>query len=126
MTLRSLILCAWGLALAAPAAHAQNPAAPPAAEGPGRAALDRRRALLFKDITLTADQQAKIDSIHARYRAERPAFTPGTPPDSATRSTMRERMRAQMDDIRSVLAPDQQELWDRNMAALRERRPGGP
>jgi len=126
MTLRSLIFCAWVLALAAPAARAQNPAAPPAGERPGRAAMERRRALLFKDITLTADQQAKIDSIHARYRAERPAFTPGTPPDSATRSKMMERMRAQMDEIRSVLTPDQQKVWDRNVAALRQRRPGEP
>jgi len=123
MKLRSLLICAWVLALAAPAVVAQNP---PSAAEPGRAAMERRRELLFKDITLTPDQRAKIDSIRARDRAERPAFTQGSPPDSAPRRAMRERMRAQLDEIRSVLTPDQQQLWDRNVAALRERRANGP
>ena len=123
MKLRSLLICAWVLALAAPAVVAQNP---PSAAEPGRAAMERRRELLFKDLTLTPDQRAKIDSIRARDRAERPAFTPGSPPDSAPRRAMRERMRAQLDEIRSVLTPDQQQLWDRNVAALRERRANGP
>jgi len=123
MKLRSLMISAWVLALAAPAAIAQNP---PSADEPGRAAMERRRELLFKDITLTPAERVKIDSIRARHRAERPAFTRGSPPDSATRRSMRERMRAQMDEIRSVLTPDQQQLWDRNVAALRERRSSEP
>jgi len=88
--------------------------------------MERRRELLFQDIRLTPDQRAKIDSIRARYRADRPAFTPGSPPDSATRRAMRERRRAQVDAIRAVLTPDQQHLWDRKVAALRERRGNGP
>jgi Spy/CpxP family protein refolding chaperone len=123
MKLRSLVICACVLALVAPGAAAQNPPSP---DEPGRAAMERRRELLFKDITLTPEQRAKIDSIRGRYRAERPAFTPGSPPDSATRRSMRERMRAQLDEIRAVLTPDQQQLWDRNVAALRERRRNGP
>ncbi len=122
MKRRSLMICAWVLWLA-PVAVAQNP---PSADQPGRAAMERRRELLFQDITLTPDQRTKIDSIRARYRADRPAFTPGSPPDSATRRAMRERMRAQVDAIRAVLTPDQQQLWDRNVAALRERRGNGP
>ena len=62
------------LALAATAAQAQTPMRGGA----------RRMELLFKDITLTPAQQAKVDSIQARYRSERPSFTPGTPPDSRT------------------------------------------
>lgn len=123
MKLRSLIIWAWVLALAVPAAVAQNP---PSADEPGRAPRERRRELLFKDITLSPDQRAKIDSIRARYRADRPAFTPGSPPDSATRRAMRERMGAQLDEIRAVLTPDQQQLWDRNVAALRERPGNAP
>src|SRR2546430_13660960 len=54
------------LALAATAAQAQTPMRGGA----------RRMELLFKDITLTPAQQAKVDSIQARYRSERPSFTP--------------------------------------------------
>ena len=49
------------LALAATAAQAQTPMRGGA----------RRMELLFKDITLTPAQQAKVDSIQARYRSER-------------------------------------------------------
>ncbi|HYK81782.1 MAG TPA: hypothetical protein VEU55_01440 [Gemmatimonadales bacterium] len=123
MTLRSLVVCAIVLAVAAPAAAAQNP---PPGGGPGQGGFAQRQQRLFQDITLTAEQRATIDSIRARYRAGRPTFTPGSPPDPATRRAMRERMRAQLDEIRAVLTPEQQQIWDRNVAALRERRPDGP
>lgn len=80
---------------------------------------------LLKDITLTAAQQAKIDSIRARYSAQLPAFTPGTRPDSATRAKMREVFQHQDDEIRGVLTADQQKAWDKNLAEMRARRPGG-
>src|SRR5438034_9426754 len=61
------------LALAASTAPAQSPSA---GGGPGRSAFaERRMQALLKDITLTAAQQAKIDSIRARYAAQLPAFT---------------------------------------------------
>ena len=80
---------------------------------------------LFKDITLTPAQQAKIDSIRARYSTQMPAFTPGSRPDSATRAKMRDLFRRQDDEIRAVLTGDQQKIWDKNVAELRARRPGG-
>ena len=105
------------LGLAATAAHAQTPMR----GGPGR-----RVELLFKDITLTPTQQAKVDSIQARYRSERPSFTPGTPPDSATREKIRALFQRERDDLRAVLTPDQQKTFDRNVEEMRQRRPGGP
>jgi len=109
------------LALGATAARAQSPMRGGGPGGPGR-----RIELLFKDITLTPPQQAKVDSIEARYRSERPSFTPGTPPDSATRDKIRALFQRERDDLRAVLTPDQQKTFDRNLEAMRQRRPGGP
>lgn len=88
--------------------------------GPGR-----RLEILFKDITLTPDQQAKIDSIQSHYREQMPSFTPGSPPDSATRERVRAIFRHELDDFRAVLTTDQQATFDRNVQAMRARRPGG-
>ncbi len=111
------------LAFAASAAPAQSPS--PGGR-PGRAGFaERRMQALLKDITLTAAQQAKIDSIRARYTAQLPALTPGTRPDSATRAKMREVFQHQDDEIRGVLTADQQKAWDKNLAEMRARRPGG-
>jgi len=103
------------LAFGATAAQAQTPMRGGA----------RRRELLFKDITLTPAQQAKVDSIQGRYRSERPSFTPGTPPDSATREKIRALFQRERDDLRAVLTPDQQKIFDRNVEEMRQRRPGG-
>jgi Spy/CpxP family protein refolding chaperone len=107
------------LALAATAAPAQTPMR----GGPG--GPGRRMERLFKDITLTPAQQAKVDSIQAHYRTERPSFTPGTPPDSATREKIRALFQRERDDLRAVLTPDQQKAFDRNVEDMRQRRPGG-
>ncbi|HKW40387.1 MAG TPA: hypothetical protein VJN39_03970 [Gemmatimonadales bacterium] len=102
-------------ALAVPA-FAQNPAE----RGPGR-----RMERLLRDITLTAQQQAKVDSIQRHYRDQMPSFTPGSPPDSATRDKIRGVFRHELDDIRAVLTADQQQVFDRNLATMREGRRGG-
>src|ERR1043166_7158803 len=75
--------------------------------------------MLLKDITLSPEQQAKIDSIRARYRAQLPAFPPGGPPDSATREKMRDVLRHEDDEMRAVLTADQQKTWDHNVAEMR-------
>jgi Spy/CpxP family protein refolding chaperone len=113
-----LWLLASLLALTVSPARAQNP---PRGRGPGG-----RMELLFKDITLTAEQQAKVDSIRAHYRAQMPSFTPGSPPDSATREKIRGLFRRQVDDLRAVLTADQQKTFDKNVAEMREGRRGGP
>ncbi|HXL12059.1 MAG TPA: hypothetical protein VN955_11735 [Gemmatimonadales bacterium] len=111
------------LTFAASAAPAQSASSGGA---PGRAGFaERRMQALFKDITLTTAQQAKIDSIRTRYAAQLPAFTPGTRPDSATRAKMREVFQQQDGEIRGVLTADQQKTWDKNVAEMRARRPGG-
>ena len=83
----------------------------------------RMNEMLFKDITLTDAQKAQIDSIQAKVRDEQRALmTPGTPPDSATREKMRAIRTRQNADIRALLTPEQQVIFDKNLAAM----PQGP
>jgi len=122
MKLRIALVRMAVLAVTASAALAQSP---PSGASPGRQGFaERRMQALFKDITLMPAQQAKIDSIRARYSTQMPAFTPGSRPDSATRAKMRDLFRRQDDEIRAVLTGDQQKIWDKNVAELRARRPG--
>lgn len=105
-------------------ALAQNPGGPP---GPGGFAA-RRMQRLLQGITLTPEQQAKVDSITARYAAQMPAFTPGAPPDSATRAKFRDLNEKEDAEIRAVLTADQQKTWDANVEQMRsrmQRRPPG-
>lgn len=96
--------------------------------GPGQGGFAARRMQrLLQGITLTPEQQTKVDSITARYAAQMPAFTPGAPPDSATRAKMRDLNQKQDGEVRALLTTDQQKLWDANVEAMRNRmqRPPG-
>lgn len=106
------------LAFSATRAPAQNPRPRPE--------RGRRMEMLLAGITLTPEQGAKIDSIEAHYRSQMPSFTPGSLPDSATREKVRSLFRRLRDDMRAVLTPDQQQIFDRHAGEMRERRPGGP
>lgn len=106
------------LAFAAAHASAQTPRPRPE--------RGRRVEMLLEGITLAPEQRAKIDSIEAHYRGQMPSLTPGSAPDSATRAKVRDLFRRIHDDIRAVLTPDQQQIFDRHTEEMRERRPGGP
>lgn len=84
--------------------------------GPGR-----MQARLLEGITLSPAQQAKVDSITAHYRSQMPQWTPGTPPSQADREKAMQQMAALQKDVRTVLTPDQQAVYDKNVAAVRER-----
>ena len=70
---------------------------------------------LLQGIALTPDQQVKVDSIRVRYRALAPAVPLGTAPDSAAVRQLRDLSRQTLDGIRSLLSPQQQQVWDRNL-----------
>ena len=110
-----LLLSATALVFLSSTALAQRPYG----RRPGRGV-----GALFEGITLTSDQQAKVDSIERHYRERMPSFTPGNPPDSATREKIRGLFHQEVDDLRAVLTADQQPTFDRNVAAMRERRAG--
>ena len=110
-----------GLAAAQPLS-AQNPTVPTtppsanAPRGPGRL-----QAMALEGITLTPAQQTKVDSIGAAARAKMPPMTPGTPPSDADRAKMRGISMASLQDVRKVLTPDQQAVFDKNMAGIQQR-----
>ena len=91
------------------------------ARGGGGGFAERRMQRLLQGITLTADQKTKVDSITTKYRSQMPPFTPGTPPDSATRVKMRALFGNQDEEIRALLTPDQQKVWDQNVTEMRNR-----
>ncbi len=78
--------------------------------------------MLFKGIDLTGAQKTQVDSIQAAYRAQMPARTPGQAPDPSARAAMRETMQKETADIRKVLTPDQQKVFDKNVEDMRNRR----
>jgi len=119
----SLAVAVVVLAIAAPsAAHAQGGPPPGGMRGPGR-----MMEMLMKDITLDDAQKAKLDSIQAKNAKEMPPMTPGEPPSQEAMTKRREVMAKQQDEIRTILTADQQKLYDKNLAEMRDRmgrRPG--
>lgn len=107
--MRSLILTAVLALVLGPGAVAQRPAG---AGGYG----------LFAGITLTAEQQQRVDSIRAAHEPVREAMQasrqPGQGRDSA-RIAMRTAMQAEMQRAyRAVLTPEQQPVFDRNVERM--------
>lgn len=97
--------------------------------GPGGARADQA---LFRNISLSADQQQRIDTIRSRYRAQMEQMRQQSGGDrDAMRGQMRTMMEKQQAEIREVLTPDQQRQFDQNVADMRARierggaRPGG-
>ena len=119
MRFRSAILTLGLLLGAVAAAHAQ---------GQGQGDFQQRRVqMMFKDITLTQQEQTRVDSIMAAYRAQMPPRTQGSPPDSAAMTTRRNLMDKQNAAIRAVLTKDQLPVFDKNIqdmnAMMQQRRP---
>jgi Spy/CpxP family protein refolding chaperone len=99
--------------------------------GPG--GFGRADQALLRGITLSTDQQQRIDSIRTRYRAQADQMRQqgGGGDRDAMRTQMRAQLEKQQAEIRAVLTPDQQTQFDQNVAAVRSRmqqgggRPGG-
>jgi Spy/CpxP family protein refolding chaperone len=114
MKIRSALAALILALVALPAARAQD-----AAPGQGQSPGDRRMQMMFKDITLSPVQKAKVDSVVAHFRTQMGPMTPGTRPDSATMATRRSLMQKQHTEIRALLTPEQQPLFDRNVEEMR-------
>jgi Spy/CpxP family protein refolding chaperone len=91
--------------------------------GPGgRGGAGRADQMLLRGITLSADQQQRVDTIRARYRGQMDQMRQqGSGDREANRTQMRTMMEKQAADIRAVLTPDQQTVYDQNMAEMRSR-----
>lgn len=119
-TLVATLVAAAAVA-AAPAQAAASAQARPCQDG-GRGGT-RMQTALFEGITLTAAQQARVDSIHAAFRSERrgPRGQRARRPDSAAMAQRPQRMQAQRAALRAVLTGEQQVTFDRNVQRLDER-----
>ena len=79
----------------------------------------RMSAALFQGITLTDAQQKQVDSIRTVYQPQIQS--------ASDREARRGIMQKQTADFRTILTPDQQTQFDKNLADLRSRmRGGGP
>lgn len=86
-------------------------------------------AMLFKDITLTPAQQAKVDSIDAKYREQMQTLRNGGGDPTEMRQKRGELMGKQRDELKALLTEDQKKVFDKNAEDMRQqmqnRRPPG-
>jgi hypothetical protein len=101
-------------------ASAQGGGAGGQARGGGRG---NQVARLMTDITVSADIQAKIDTIAAKYQAQQREMmtamqASGGTPDDATRAKMTEMTTKRNAEIRALLTAEQAAQFDKNVAAM--------
>lgn len=106
------------LTLAVPLAAQQRGGGPPQS-GKG----------LLTGITLTAAQQKQVDSLWAAHQPRRDSMRAmmqsGQRPDSAQRAAMRAVRDENAKEIRAILTPDQQKVFEKNVEEMRARTGGG-
>lgn len=102
----------------ASAQDAQQQAAP----RPGRGNM---MAALMQGITLTAEQQTKIDSITKKYADERQALMQDQNLDQdARRAKGAELRNKQLEEVKAVLTDEQKKVLEKNQADLQARMQG--
>src|SRR4051812_18640190 len=100
-----VLLVAAALCMTASAAFAQD--AQPQGQGAGQGRGARMIAALLQGITLTTDQQTKVDSLSKKFAADRQAMMQDQSLDQdARRGKMREAMTKQSDEIKALLTDD--------------------
>jgi Spy/CpxP family protein refolding chaperone len=95
---------------------------------PGAAREARMAKRLFAGIELTEAQNAQVQKIMEKYNAEIQALMPPVPagekapkPDEATRAKMMDISARSQAEYRVVLTPDQQQIFDKNVADIKAR-----
>jgi Spy/CpxP family protein refolding chaperone len=118
MTLGALALA---FAVALPATSRAQQASPDSTPTATTVAPHRHHRLahrLFRGVSLTDAEKTQLRAIHQKYAPQiKTAHQSG---DKATIRTLRTQ---QLDEMRTVLTPDQQTTFDANRAALRAKRP---
>jgi len=113
-----LVLVAIMLAATASAAVAQD--AQP--QGGQRGGGGRMMAALMQGITLTADQQTKVDALTKKYADARQTMMQDQSLDQdARRAKMREAMGKQSEEIKALLTDEQKKVFEKNQADLQAR-----
>ena len=96
-------------------AQAQAPAGQGMGGGGGRG---RMMAAMFDGITLNDAQHKAVDSIRTTYQPQMQELRSQGP---GSRPQMRDLMKKETADFRSVLTPDQQVAFDKNVAEMQAR-----
>src|SRR5213083_3244050 len=103
-------------------AAAQDPQPQPqqqASPGQGRPNM---MAMMMQGITLTADQQTKVDATVKKYGDERQALRSDQSLDQdARRAKGRELMTKQADEIKALLTDEQKKVFEKNQADIQAR-----
>lgn len=124
-TTRIFLLAAMPVLLAVSPVRADEPATPPPAGDHPRMqeVRERRMQRLDEKLHLTADQKTKINAIWDKNEAEARAARSSANSSAQTprRAKRREMMKAAHDEVRAVLTPEQQKIFD----AMPVERPGG-
>lgn len=82
----------------------------------------RMEQMMLRDISLSADQKVKLDSLHARHQAEMDQMRArGDSMPMMDRDHMRMMMDQHVTEVRAILTPDQQVIFDRNVNEMRTR-----
>jgi len=82
--------------------------------------------MLLKDITLTDAQKEQVKTIREKYLPQqlelrKATQATGKPADEATYTKMMDLQEKQAAEIRALLSPDQQKVFDQNLKAMRDR-----
>ena len=113
-------IAALGLALVAGTAVVASAQAAPQQQGQRGARPNQQ----LKDITLTAEQQTKIDEINKKYAPEMQVIRESMQGcgDRAEGMKKMNDLRAKISpEIRAVLTPEQQAIYDKNTAEMKAR-----
>lgn len=114
-----LVLAAAMLVGATSVATAQEPQPQPQGQQQGRPNM---MAMLMQGITLTAEQQTKVDTIAKKYQDERQALMQDQSLDrDARRAKSREMMTKQSDEVKVLLTDDQKKVFEKNQADMQTR-----
>lgn len=117
-----LVLVAAMLVGSAAVATAQEPQP----QGQRQGGRGMGMGMLMQGITLTAEQQAKVDSINAKYMTERRAIMQDESLDQdARRAKGRELMGKQRDELKALLTDEQKKVFDKNVEEMQGRMQGG-
>ena len=94
----------------------------PQPQGQRQGGRGNQMAMLMQGITLTVEQQARVDSINAKFMTERRALMQDESLDmDARRAKGRELMGKQRDEIKTLLTDEQRKVFDKNIEDMRAR-----
>lgn len=83
-------------------------------------------AMLLQGITLSAEQQAKADSLGKNMMGEMMKMRADSTVDRETRMAKGREMRTKhMDALKAILTDEQKKIFDKNVADMQARMPGG-